>query len=698
MTPRSRRGRVLPPDLDDRTWQDLAAEMRALRTTYAPQWTDDQPSDIGITLIELFAWLGEGMIYRLNQVPEKNYLAFLRLMGITRDPATPASTHLAFTTKAESVLVPAGTQAHTLPVEGEVPIVFETDEDVTVLPFGLTTALLLTPDPGDDSVFLYQDVSAEVVGGGTWRDPVSVQPGLTTHLCLGFEDARAAEVVLRPRLLRPVPDTPVGTVSWARSGGGEQPPDWTVIKTSGTTKDLHDRPVHLTMTQAWESQNPNEEWGNSSPAPGSPVFDAGRFWIDLLISNPGPGPLEVGLGQVLFNAAPAHTALSLRAPETLGESSGEPFQVFALRNRPLYRRPDPKGPYADLEVQVGQGTPPEWETWRQVPELLPGPGKAYRLDPVTGEVGFGSHDERDSAGHGSIPPAGALIRARSYRYVASGAAGNVSRGQIVVMGTRPDGTVPTGVSGVSNTAAVTDGCDEEPTEDTLRRAPEQLRIRDRAVTADDYAYLAREATSDVRISRCLAPHPQNGAPWTFGGIDRAPGNVTVIVVPDQGALVAQPEPPPELIDAVRAYLDERRDLTVRLFVHGPRYLPVVAAVNVVVWREAELAGVDLAQVKADVERKTAEFLHPTRGGPAGQGWEVGQQVLGSDLFRAVMPPEDVGYIEHLSVRPGQPDYPGGRPPFPTPKPGAGAGASVQVADYELVCAGKPEVSVRNSSQ
>ncbi|MFE3939355.1 hypothetical protein ACFXPJ_37770 [Streptomyces goshikiensis] len=107
---------------------------------------------------------------------------------------------------------------------------------------------------------------------------------------------------------------------------------------------------------------------------------------------------------------------------------------------------------------------------------------------------------------------------------------------------------------------------------------------------------------------------------------------------------------------------------------------------------------DLAPVQAAAARKTSYFLTTTRGGPAGQGWEVGQQVLGSDLFRAVMPPEDVGYIEHLSVRPGQPDYPGGRPPFPTPKPGAGSGASVQVADYELVRAGKPEVSVRNSSQ
>ncbi|MCX4545583.1 putative baseplate assembly protein [Streptomyces sp. NBC_01565] len=689
MTPQSRRGRVLPPDLDDRTWRDLAAEMRALRATYAPQWTDDHPSDIGITLIELFAWLGEGMIYRLNQVPEKNYLAFLNLMGITRDPATPAATHLAFATKADSLRVPAGTQAHTLPVEGEAPIVFETDEDVTVLPFGLTTALLLTPN--DDSLLSYEDVSADVVGTGTGRRDVLVRPQRTTHLCLGFEDARPAEIVLRPRLFRPVPDAPVGTVSWAVSVGGEEPPNWTVIATSGTTKDLHDKPVRLTTTDLWEPQNPDADWGGSSPAPGSPAFTEPRFWIDLQISNPAPVDLKIGLDQVLFNAAPAHTALTVRAPEILGESTGEPFQVFALRHRPVYRRPDPKAPYADLEVQVGQGTPPVWETWRLVSELLPGPGKAYRLNPVTGEICFGSHDSRDTTGHGAIPPAGSLVRARTYRHVATGTAGNVSRSQIVVVGTQPDGTVPTGISDVTNIAAATDGCDEEPVEDTLRRAPEQLRIRDRAVTADDFTYLAREATSDVRISRCLAPHPPHGVPWTFGGIDRAPGNVTVIVVPDQGKQVARPEPPPELIDVVRAYLDARRDLTVRLFVHGPRYLPIIAQVTVVVWREAALAGVDTAEVEAEVRRKITEFLHPTRGGPAGRGWEVGQQVFGSDLFRAVMPPEDVGYIEQISVAPGPPAYPGGRP-FASPQPGA----SVQVADYELVCAGTATVTVKQT--
>src|ERR1700742_3283259 len=96
MTYPSQRGRIQPPDLDDRTWQDIVEELRQLIPRYAPQWTDHNPSDLGISLIELFAWLVEGLIYRLNQVPDKNYLAMLNVLGVTRNPPTPATTYLTF--------------------------------------------------------------------------------------------------------------------------------------------------------------------------------------------------------------------------------------------------------------------------------------------------------------------------------------------------------------------------------------------------------------------------------------------------------------------------------------------------------------------------------------------------------------------------------------------------------------------------
>ena len=149
------RGRIQAPDLDDRTWQDIVDEARALIPKYAPQWTDHNPSDLGITLIELFAWLVEGLTYRLNRVPEKNYIAFLNLLGITRDPAEPAHAYLTFTAQPGAVVVPRGSQAQTQGTETQAPIIFETDEDVTVLPINLTTALEI----GKASTNTYTNIS-----------------------------------------------------------------------------------------------------------------------------------------------------------------------------------------------------------------------------------------------------------------------------------------------------------------------------------------------------------------------------------------------------------------------------------------------------------------------------------------------------------------------------------------------------------
>ena len=58
------------PNLDDRTFQDIVSEARSKIPLYCPKWTDYNLSDPGVTLIELFAWMVDMLLYRLNQVPE----------------------------------------------------------------------------------------------------------------------------------------------------------------------------------------------------------------------------------------------------------------------------------------------------------------------------------------------------------------------------------------------------------------------------------------------------------------------------------------------------------------------------------------------------------------------------------------------------------------------------------------------------
>ena len=85
-----------PPDpqLDDRRFQDIVDEAKTLIPRYCPEWTDHNASDPGVTLIELFAWMTDLTLYRLNRVPEKNYLRFMELLGIRLKQPVAARTDI----------------------------------------------------------------------------------------------------------------------------------------------------------------------------------------------------------------------------------------------------------------------------------------------------------------------------------------------------------------------------------------------------------------------------------------------------------------------------------------------------------------------------------------------------------------------------------------------------------------------------
>src|SRR5687767_580820 len=91
---RNRGRRPVPleaPNLDDRNFQDILDEARRNIPRYCPEWTDHNLSDPGITLLELFAWMTDLLIYRLNRVPDKNYIKFLDLIGLQLEPPRVAT-------------------------------------------------------------------------------------------------------------------------------------------------------------------------------------------------------------------------------------------------------------------------------------------------------------------------------------------------------------------------------------------------------------------------------------------------------------------------------------------------------------------------------------------------------------------------------------------------------------------------------
>jgi hypothetical protein len=82
------------PNLDDRDFDQLAGEARALIPRNLPAWTDHNPSDPGITLQELFAFLVEIGIYQLNRVPERSLRRFADLVSVASSPNLPIEVRL----------------------------------------------------------------------------------------------------------------------------------------------------------------------------------------------------------------------------------------------------------------------------------------------------------------------------------------------------------------------------------------------------------------------------------------------------------------------------------------------------------------------------------------------------------------------------------------------------------------------------
>lgn len=118
------------PDLDDRDFQQLLSEAKERLAGACPGWTDHSPSDPGMMLLELFAHLTETMIYRLNRLPEKAYIEFLRLLGVTLRPPSAAGVTLRFSSARAArtaVRIPAGTRVAVARTgAGGEPIVFAT--------------------------------------------------------------------------------------------------------------------------------------------------------------------------------------------------------------------------------------------------------------------------------------------------------------------------------------------------------------------------------------------------------------------------------------------------------------------------------------------------------------------------------------------------------------------------------------------
>lgn len=120
------------PVLDDRNYEQILGEALRRIPVHTPEWTNFAiESDPGVTLVQLFAFLTESLLYRANRIPERSRLKFLQLLNIPLQPAAAADGVIAITNE-RGPLAPVLLEQGVTVSAGNVP--FITRDPLNVLP------------------------------------------------------------------------------------------------------------------------------------------------------------------------------------------------------------------------------------------------------------------------------------------------------------------------------------------------------------------------------------------------------------------------------------------------------------------------------------------------------------------------------------------------------------------------------------
>jgi predicted phage baseplate assembly protein len=616
--------------LDDRGFQDLVSEARARIARTCPEWTEHNVSDPGITLIELFAQMVDQLIYRVNRVPEKLHVTLLELLGIRLDPPSAAHCDLRFrlTSAAEEpVPMPAGeTEVGTLRTASEQSVVFQTTEDFTIAP--LRPAAYVLNRGGTIKAVGVADGTARPHGEEQSAFGSPPQVGDAIHL--GF-DGPIGRLVLRVDV----------EASQAR-GAGVDPSDpplrWEV---SGGEDDWLPAEVLDDKTGGFNYGSGSVELQLPERSGIQLLAGERRHWVRCRIDASTPS----GRTGASYTHAPeiyAITAAPIGAllpaahraradAELLGASDGTPGQVFELRMRPIL----PLEPGETLEVQ-----PPgsdRWQPWslRESFASSSADDHHFSADLVAGRIELGpAIRETDGAWtqYGAVPPKGSLLRITGYHH-GGGRRGNVAAGTLTTLK-----SARAGIGTVTNPKPAEGGVDAESLTAARERAAMEIRSRYRAVTAEDYEFLAREAS--VRVGRVLCLPPRDG------------GAVSVHLLPlvdpaDELIPIERLKPDARLFASVGAYLDDRRTIgtTVQLLPVKLRGVSVVVDLQVA-------ATADVQRVEQDVEHALYVYLNPLIGGSTrghSTGWPFGRPLNQGELYGVVHAIDGVEFVNILRV-------------------------------------------------
>ncbi|HEU4926247.1 MAG TPA: putative baseplate assembly protein [Vicinamibacterales bacterium] len=683
---------ILPPSLDDRRFDDLVEDLIARIPAHTPEWTNPRLGDPGRTLIELFAWLGDSLLYRANLIPERQRLVFLSLLGIGLKPARAATGIISL-----SYGQPTERRATTLRPGARVngPVPFETLGETTVLPVsgqayikrrltdaeatqagdliaglarihrisGAATGYQTLPVFDGRAETAGIDVFATSADRALWIAliaPEAPQPAQQAAVneeirsALGGGDTGAPALIsigIVPALKMPetfeeiAPPSPI-PVQWEITTRGRTAfeTDYLTLEplpgadgTNGLT-----RPGVLRLSLPDESliwapsndvgENPAAGVGDTPPR----IDDAARAarliaWLRLR-PRTGQQVERLSLTWIGINAVDVDQRTTL-AGRVLGTSTGAGDQVFQLPRGSV----DP----STLQVQVeepGRG----YQPWTRVEDLGAVSGDprvareapVFELDPEAGTLRFGD------GVRGRIPERQMRVRLASGRF-GGGRAGNLPAASLTeINAVRLDGR-PAPVLKVAQPIATNGGADPESIAEAQRRIPSCLRHRERAVTAQDYKALALEApgvdVGRVDVLPRFKPHDRR-----FG----VPGVVSVMALPAQ-PMSGPPNPRPDrpFIERLHAHFSTRTPLATELYVIGCEYVPLGIATTVSL-REGHDRDATLFAIR-DALKRLLWPLPP--GGIESAGWPLGRSVREREIEVEISRVAGVGEVGGINL-------------------------------------------------
>lgn len=621
------------PRLDDRAFDDIVEEARRRIELYTPEWTDHNLSDPGITLIELFAWMTDIVLYRLNRVPDKHFIKFMELIGMRLNEAKPARVPMTFwlsTPQDTTIVIPSGTEVATTRTETEAAIVFSTDGRLEIRVPNLIELMTSAAAQDGSRIFTSRNIFSVKAGYEGFPAFASDTPKHDDAVYLGFDQDMSHHLIGI--------ELEVDTAEGAGIDPENPPYVWEVLSLDvdqnwiPVEKDIDETlglnrsgliRLHLPAMRRAARNERTAYWLrlrlDTSKVEGGAVYNVSPQIRRLQVSSWG-GTISA-------------TNVTRTLKEVLGRSDGSPGQRFYLEHSPLVARSSEE--YLTVKPEDG-----EEEKWQEVTDFANSTekDKHFTIDSNTGEVRLGPALQRPDGQvrrFGAIPPKGAMLIMSGYRY-GGGLVGNVAENSINVLKT----ALPY-VAQVRNRQAATGGEDAESLDYAKTRVPGYLRSLQRAVTGPDFEYLAREEAARGEVGRvhCLQPPLTNRGEIHLLVIPKVP-RPNGFISPESLVL------PDDLRQRIQEFLDERRLLSTRLEVSAPAYQ----------WVETEVRlrvspTYDVEKVRRAVENKLFDFVNPLIGGVEGKGWPFGRDLFIADVMSVLLTVAGVNFIRSVALYP-----------------------------------------------